>query len=370
MPSASLRRGVFLACALALAAQTNAPGPDRLWHFRNLGKAFYENPTTQKQAVDEFRKALVAAPNSIREHLNYGLALLRAGDMKNGIAELQKAQKRDARIPHTWFNLGIAFKKQGDMDAALAQLLQMARLVPNEPVTHYQLGSILKTQGKQAEAIKEFETARALNPQLAAPHFQLYGLYRQLDRAEDAAKELRLFQDLKKQQEGAAVPEDMEWSYYAEIYDPGDALPAAPLTTPVYKNERVADGFQGGAPGVTAIALDGGTHPTLLAWSSSRVALFRNGKTLAADTGLEQLHNVIFIAPGDFDNDGLPDLCIVTTQGAAIYRNVNGKFQKHLDIAGSFREAVWMDFDHDYDLDLLLVGDDSKLMRKIGRAHV
>ena len=101
----------------------------------------------------------------------------------------------------------------------------MARLVPDEPVTHYQMGTILKAQGDPQAAIKQFEIARDLDPLLAAPHFQLYGLYRQAQRPEDAAKELRAFQQLKKSQEGAAVPEDMAWSWYAEIYDPVDALP-------------------------------------------------------------------------------------------------------------------------------------------------
>ena len=55
-----------------------------------------------------------------------------------------------------------------------------------------------------------------------------YGIYRQMDRAADAARELSVFQELKKQQEGAAVPEDMEWNVYAEIYDaPPEALPLA-----------------------------------------------------------------------------------------------------------------------------------------------
>ena len=66
-----------------------------LWQHRNLGKAFYENPTTQAQAVDEFKKALDLAPDSAREQLNYGLALLRAGKTAEGIAQLEKAQKPD-----------------------------------------------------------------------------------------------------------------------------------------------------------------------------------------------------------------------------------------------------------------------------------
>src|ERR1700685_2208422 len=44
---------------------------------RNLGKAYYENPTTQQQAVQEFQQALAIAPDSARDKLNYALALLK-----------------------------------------------------------------------------------------------------------------------------------------------------------------------------------------------------------------------------------------------------------------------------------------------------
>jgi len=355
-----------LACsflAFLLLVQAQPTDSARLAQYRNLGKAFYENPTTQKQAAEEFRLALSVAPKSVREQVNYGLALLRAGEVDRGIAELGIAQKTDPNVPHTWFNLGVAFRKQGELDEALAQFRAMERLVPDEPVTHYQIGSILKTKGDLAGAIKEFEIARQLNPQLAAPHFQLYGLYRQ-NRPQDSAAELRIFQDLKKQQEGAAIPEDMEWSVYAEIYEPSEPA-SAPLAPVVYRSEKIADGFTG----VTALDLDGGTRPSLIAWSSSGAKLFRDGRIPVADSGLEQLKDVVFVAPGDFDNDGLPDLCVITSRGAELYRNVSGKFRKQADLAaGSFREAVWIDYDHDYDLDLILIGDQPKLLRNNGSA--
>ena len=80
-----------------LLNRTSRSDQGQLWHHRNLGKAFYENPTTQREAVDEFRKALALAPNSIREQINYGLALLRAGEVTEGVAELKKAQKLSPR---------------------------------------------------------------------------------------------------------------------------------------------------------------------------------------------------------------------------------------------------------------------------------
>src|ERR1700683_4173247 len=75
------------------------PGPtaqqDNLQQARNLGKAFFENPTTQAQAVAEFKKALDMVPDSARERVNYGIALLHAGKTPEGVAELEKAQKQD-----------------------------------------------------------------------------------------------------------------------------------------------------------------------------------------------------------------------------------------------------------------------------------
>ncbi len=248
---------VILAVAalmLLLGADASRVEQDRLGHYRNLGKAFYENPTTLAQAVDEFKKALDLAPNSARERVNYGLALLRAGKTEEGVAELKRAQKQDPKIPHTWFNLGIAFKKEGEYATAVAQFEGLLKLVPDEPVSHYNLGVMDKAEDKREEAMREFETAERLNPNLAAPHFQLYNLYRQAGRAEDAARELAIFQKLKILTEGAAIPEDMEWSYYAEIYDPIAPRPESdPAPPPKFDDRKLADGFDAATAGVLVL---------------------------------------------------------------------------------------------------------------------
>src|SRR5258705_9220848 len=125
--------GIVLPAAVLLllhGASASRQQQDLLWRHRNLGKAFYENPTTQKEAVGEFKQALDLAPDSARERVNYALALLRAGQTPEGIAELEKAQKQEPKIPHTWFNLGIPFKKDGDYEKAIQQFEQMVQLVP------------------------------------------------------------------------------------------------------------------------------------------------------------------------------------------------------------------------------------------------
>src|ERR1700691_5669511 len=68
----------FVSLVFILTVACSKPrNQDLLAQHRNLGKAFYENPTTQQLAVREFQQALELAPDSTRDKLNYALALLR-----------------------------------------------------------------------------------------------------------------------------------------------------------------------------------------------------------------------------------------------------------------------------------------------------
>lgn len=346
-----------------MAADTHLSVEEQLWQHRNLGKALYENPTTQVQAVAEFQKALSLKPTSVREQLNYGLALLRAGRTKDGVAELEKVQKLDPSLPHTWFNLGIVFRKEGEFEHAITEFEKMVALVPAEPVSHYNLGVLYKQVGKVEDALKQLETAERLDPVMEAPHFQLYNIYRQSGRREDAAKELGIFQTLKKEHEGAAIPQDPEWCVYAEIYDPID----------IKDGHKPAEGSRillpASAEGQLLIDADGDGKAELLVWNKDGLTLLR-GKEALKNTGLEEIRGVVSAAAGDFDNDGLADLCILTESGPLLYRNVKGKFEKaeaNLP-AGRFEKAIWLDYDHDYDLDLLLLGEKSAFLRNQGTA--
>lgn len=365
---------LFTVPCLLQAAQPAAPASkeELLWHHRNLGKAFYENPTTQYEAVEEFRKALELAPDSPRERLNYGLALLRAGRTAEGIAELEKVQKQAPEIPHTWFNLGIAWKRESQYDKAVAQLEKMVALVPDEPVSHYNLGTLYKLTGRPDLALKHFEEAARLGPRLAGPRFQLYNAYRQAGRADDAKRELALFQEIKASQEGAAVPEDLEWSWYSEVLDeiePRGVDAARPAPAPKLEPAELASGLDPATSGLAVLDADGDGRPDLLAWSKTGVLLFREGASRLEKTGLEDLKGVTSAAPGDFDNDGLADL-LVLAPGPVLYRNAKGRFEKVAAPlpAGTFRQALWLDFDHDYDADLVLLGDRSALVRNQGGA--
>ena len=363
---------LFIVLAVALASSwwrpvtTAAASDAELESHRNLGKAFFENPTTHEEAIAEFKKALDLAPNSVREKLNYALAMLHGNREAEAIALLERVQKLDPALPHTWFNLGIYYKKAGQPEKALAEFEQMVKLVPEEAIAHYQLCTLQRTAGKLADAVKECEAAIALLPELAGAHFQLFNLYRQTSRPEDAAKQVAIFRELKQKTEGAAIAEDVDWCNYGEIYDPPLSLTAAAAeANPVYDDRAIAT-----AKGMLAIDAAGDGHTDLLAWSADRVSLYRNGAEPVKDSGLDRIAAVISIAAGDFDNDGLTDLCILTEAGPQLYRNTGGKFAP-FDAAlpkGRFEAALWVDYDHDYDLDLVLIGAKSALVRNRGKA--
>ena len=358
----------FVLIALWLTGADTPGSEAALQRHRNLGKAFYENPTTHAESIAEFKQALDLAPNSAREQLNYALALLRGGKVPEGIAGLEAVQKLDPSLPHTWFNLGIAYKKAGDSQKAAAQFEKMVALVPDEPIAHYQLGTIYRTMDRTAEALTQFERASQLDPLLAAAHFQLYNVYRQAGRQDDAAKQLEVFQKLKQQSQGAAIPEDVDWCGYAEIYDPPQN-PAPPVNAanPSYDDRVLDSTVDTPTAGMTAIDVEGTGRPDLLVWSSREVVLYRNG-TAVPDTGLSDIKGTLFVAPGDFDNDGLMDLCVLTDAGPRLYRNVKGRFTlSAADLPKRrFQRAVWIDYDHDYDLDLILLSDSPALMRNQG----
>ena len=366
----------YLPCILfvtLLVPAADVPVEEQIARHRNLGKAFYENPTTHLEAVAEFKKALDLSPNSAREQLNYGLALLQAGKIPEGMDELKAVQRKDPALPYTWFNLGIYYKKAGEEQQAIAQFERMVTLAPNDAIAHYQLGALYRRQaGRMTDAVAQLERAAQLDPQLAAARFQLFNVYRQLGRTEAAARALQVFQELKKQAEGSLTPEDVDWSpTYSEVYDPSPASAPEPAAKePVY-TERVLDkAVDSATAGLALIDSTGAGDTDLLVWSSRGIDLYRRGVDRVADSGLDAIRGTIFVAPGDFDNDGLTDLCVLTESGPQLYRNAKGKFVKYAAPLPQrrFERAVWMDYDHDYDLDLLLLGENPALLRNEGSA--
>ena len=368
----------LLLLAASLSAQAPAPADraEELHRRRNLGKALYENPTTQRQAVEELGRALELAPRSAGDRLNYGLALLRAGREEEGIRELVAVQRQDPALPHTWWNLGIAYERLGRREEARAQLEGMLERAPDDAATHYNLGVQWQIAGDPERALRHLEAAARLDPGMAAPQYQLSFLYRRSGRAEEAARALARFRELKQAQEGAAVPEDLQWSRWSELVDPieprggAGAAPARPVPLAFVAHEVALPPAPAAlaAPGLAVLDTEGDGTPDLLAWSLGRLHLLSGAAALVQDSGLEGLRGVVAAVPGDHDDDGRADLCVLTSDRARLFANRGGRFVElpaRLP-EGRYRAAVWLDFDHDHDLDLALLGDRVALVRNHG----
>ncbi len=180
-------------------------------------------------------------------------------------------------------------------------------------------------------------------------------------------RERQLFEEAKKRNDGAAVPEDMEWCFYAELYDPPEPRLSAGNQPTRYDDHTVSTGWDA-TSGMLAIDSEGSGHADLLVWSRDRLALFKRGTEAAKNAGLESLRDVRSVSAGDFDNDGLADLCVITGSGATLFHNNHGTFTKYAEMPNTagVTKALWLDYDHDYDLDLLLFGPNPVLMRNNG----
>ncbi len=313
--------GVFFVSS----GDTNGPLEERLWRFRTLGKAFYENPTTQFQAVEQFKLAVQANPKSVVDRLNLGLSQLRAGNVKEGLVELEAVQKLDPSIPHTWFNLGIEYKKQGETQRAIAQLERMAQLVPDEAITQYNLGALYKAAGRTRDAESKFELAAKLDPNLAAPHFQLFNIYRSSGRAEDAKRELQRFQEMKKRMEEAGTGnEDIEWSMYSEVFEtiePSRSAESGPAAALKFVPAPLAGKVDASTAHLFVLDFDGDGFPDLGAWSASGISLWKKAAVATSQPALSALKGVQFVKCGDFDNDGFADLVVLTGEWSHIFEN-------------------------------------------------
>ena len=264
---------------------------------------------------------------------------MKAEQVEQAIVELEKAQKQDPSIPHTWFNLGIAFKKERRYEEAVAQFTQMIKLVPGEPVSHYNLGLMYSQLGKEDEALREYARAIQLDPKMVAPRAQTFTIHRLAGRESESDKAREAFLKSKELQKQWDESEDMDWSWYSEIYDPID-LPAqpAPAVKPVFEAEAAGRGPR------SEERRRGRNRPEWRGKDRSsgmvgrrRSSSIADGST-ATDAGPGLLKGIVALAPGDSDNDGLPDLCLADERmapGSPTTRRASSKLRLRLPKASS-----------------------------------
>ena len=144
-----------------------------------------------------------------------------------------------------------------------------------------------------------------------------------------ARQELARFQQIKEAQ-GEDANEDVNWSFYSELYDPIEpGLPAAEASRTEFRGETLTQ-LKGEPRGLTLTDLDGDHKPDAVAWSSQSLAIARQGSASTTDSAFEDLR---YVAVGDANNDKSPDLCMVAAGGAYLLALSN--WQTHRRLRGN-----------------------------------
>jgi protein O-mannosyl-transferase len=127
------------------------------------GKLALESKRYQ-EAVAEFRKAVVARPNSLPAHLNLGAALTQTGDLKGAAAEFEASLRLDPTNIIAHYNLAILLANENRHEEAIAHLRSVFEVDPNDVGARFLFAHELLKSGRLEEALSEFSRVVQANP--------------------------------------------------------------------------------------------------------------------------------------------------------------------------------------------------------------
>ena len=124
-------------------------------------------------------------------HLKSGAALERAGQLKESIAEYERALEINPRMIQAHINLISLCARAGQPEKAEKYYRAALALQTELPDLHYNYGVLLVGQGRFEEAARAFERTLQLNPYYAEAHHNLAVMREREGRLDEAAAHYR-----------------------------------------------------------------------------------------------------------------------------------------------------------------------------------
>ena len=275
---------------------------------------------------------------------------------------------------------------QGDTQAALARFAKVVADDPADGHAAYYLGQCHAREGDHEEAVKWYQKAIALDPYLRSAYYGLFQAYQRTGDRENAQGMMELFQKL----DGNPQARQAEFKYTrmgpkanALTVDlpSGEALPAVPegewFASP-RELVQAPSGWswrRGADISITAADWNGDGQTDLFLANGLEKdgtvvhALLRAegaGFVLDLDHPLAAVGPVNAVLWGDLENDGDVDLYLCRNGANQLWRNDGEGSWTEVGAATGTRngeantiDGLWLDADHDGDLDLFLVNADA-----------
>ena len=373
-------------------------------------------------AEREFKQVIALAPRDPLGYTNLGLTYLQAGRYDDAEAQLDRARKLDPRSPEIALILAKLYsltnrasdarRVLGELEPdarvlyALAQLergasgdsayanrlRQVLGKAPANLAVRLQLTDAMLRLGQIDSTVHALEDVRRLRPEPpreAQPHLAAALAALRSGRTTDARAELdRFLKLIEVTAPYQAALGEVNWTEGPLVGRPVIAFNPQTLitmrgiapgtSTAVHFTDITAESglpdLHGPASAIALGDIDGdGEDNLLIAWSEqghpvARLFALHGGfvNDLSARTPVPLPAGASFATFADYDNDGWLDLFAIGTDGRGyLLKNSSGqKFDDVTKTAGvsdvnGATRGLFVDLDHDGDLDLLLVGDHS-----------
>ena len=345
--------------------------------LNNVGVA-YMNQQFPEKARHQFEQAYLKDSASVLPLVNEGIAYLYLRKLTEAEETLKKAVSLDPASLRGWYSLGVTHLSSGNQDAAFTDFQHALAIDPEDPDIHYFIGNIDLSLKKYDEAIVEFNRAIQVAPLHASAQFGLARALQREGKLDESREHLKRFQDITQAKIGTLMSSTYgEQGRYATVQDmlapppaPGEMIPVS--FVPVAANALASDKNKQASGGTCIVDLEGDGSKDILAMAHAdgvhAFHLTANGNLEAIPaekSGLKMQGDGVSCAVGDFDNDGSPDLVFALADKVILFRNLgHGKFEDVTNTVGIHslnRPAgvMFIDFDHDGDLDLFVAGSAS-----------
>jgi len=153
-----------------------------------------------QEALDAYRKALDADPDSVTAYNGIGVVSTRTKQYDEAVASYGKALTRDPDSAWTRSNLGLAYIDMRRYPEAIKTLRQAVKSMPDLSIAHLNLGIAYAKNEQYREAAASYQEAIRLSPSLADAYYGLGLAYLALHDRKAALRQHEILQQIDPEQ--------------------------------------------------------------------------------------------------------------------------------------------------------------------------